>query len=497
MLFNSYEFIFLYLPIVFFGYFYCAKAGNQYALLWLSCASLFFYGWWNFHYLLLLSVSIIFNFYAAKLMLGISADTGRKLVVSIAITSNFLMLLFYKYMNFFIETINQVSGSGYSTMNLLLPLGISFFTFTQIAFLVDVYEKKVTSCEFINYILFVSFMPHLIAGPLIHHKQMMPQFLSNNKFIIDSKNVAIGLTYFACGLAKKVLIADSFSKYSTIVFNGAGDGQYLNFLITWTGALSYTFQIYFDFSGYSDMAVGISRMFNIKLPLNFNSPYRATSIIDFWRRWHITLSNFLKDYLYIPLGGGRRGELRRYTNLLVTMLLGGMWHGANWTFLVWGGLHGFFLAINHFWNYLKTYFNLQNTLPHLVGVILGACLTFICVITAWVFFRANDINTAIKMIGSMYLFDKDGLSIATFPNQLERFRFFLNENGLSARNFMILVAASLSLVWLFPNSQQYIEGNDGSFKWVNSLHVAIFWGVIIAVCLINMATVSEFLYFQF
>jgi len=344
MLFNSYEFIFLYFPIVLSGFFFIGKYSYRFAALWLAAASLFFYGWWNPKFVTLLLGSIIFNFAAGYLIAHKKFAAKQKIIFVISIAINLILLGVFKYTNFFIATANTL-GVHWSSLDIILPLGISFFTFTQIAYLVDVYKGIAREYNFIHYMLFVTWFPHLIAGPVLHHKQMMPQFASPSIYKPNNESIAVGLTLFSLGLFKKVVLADQFALFANPVFNGAGQGESPMIEKAWFGVLAYTLQLYFDFSGYSDMAIGLSRIFNVKLPLNFNSPYKAANIIDFWRRWHMTLSKFLRDYLYVPLGGNRKGPARRHLNLMVTMLLGGLWHGAGWTFVLWGGLHGLYLVL--------------------------------------------------------------------------------------------------------------------------------------------------------
>ncbi|MCP2228853.1 alginate O-acetyltransferase complex protein AlgI [Pseudomonas silensiensis] len=275
------------------------------------------------------------------------ARAKSKAALYVGVISNLLLLCYYKYSNFFLGEVARSTGVHMPTLELVLPLGISFFTFTQIAFLVDAWKGKAQEYNFWHYLLFVTWFPHLIAGPILHHGQMMPQFKDPEIYRIRSRNISIGVALFAVGLGKKLLLADPISTYADPVFHAAATGQAIGPMIAWVGAIAYTLQIYFDFSGYSDMAVGLSMLFGIHLPINFNSPYKARNIIEFWRRWHMTLSQFLRDYLYIPLGGNRKGETRRLVNLMLSMLLGGLWHGANWTFVIWGALHGAYLCINH------------------------------------------------------------------------------------------------------------------------------------------------------
>ncbi|MBT5260335.1 MAG: MBOAT family protein, partial [Nitrospina sp.] len=347
MLFNSYAFIFLFLPVTLLGFQLIGNRGHcRVAVSWLIGASLFFYGWWNPAYLGLILTSILFN-YAVGVSLG---SRPAKTVLVVGIAANLGLLGYFKYANFFVDNINALTGSDIVLERIILPLAISFFTFQQITYLVDTYRGETQECDFLRYCLFVTFFPQLIAGPIVHHREMMPQFAKDTFCRLKAKHLAVGLTIFSVGLFKKVILADGIAVYSTPVFDAAEAGVILTFVDAWCGALAFTFQLYFDFSGYSDMAIGLGRMFGIILPVNFFSPYKASNIIEFWRRWHITLSRFARDYLYIPLGGNRKGTLLRFANLMITMLLIGLWHGAGWTFVIWGGLHGSYLVINHGWH---------------------------------------------------------------------------------------------------------------------------------------------------
>jgi len=333
MLFNSYIFILFFLPVtVIIFYRIGSVMGQQAAILWLVLASFLFYAWWNPAYLLLLIGSISLNYWIGR-GLTIHADqqsisVRRKALLVLGVFSNLIILGYFKYANFFVDNANLIFEQSYHLETIVLPLAISFFTFQQIAYLVDTYRGITHEHNFSHYCLFVIFFPQLIAGPVVQHKEMLPQFLDNSIYRFAHDRIAVGLSIFFIGLFKKVVIADSIALYSTPMFDGAHQGATISFFPAWGGALSYTFQLYFDFSGYSDMAVGLAYLFGIRLPLNFYSPYKATSIIEFWKLWHITLSRFLRDYLYIPLGGNRKGPSRRMTNLLITMLLGGLWHGA-------------------------------------------------------------------------------------------------------------------------------------------------------------------------
>ena len=384
MLFNSIEFIFFFLPITFVIYFVLNKKNHRHAQVFLVSASLFFYSWWHVIYLPLIVGSMAFNFWVSQRF----RQGAKKSLLVWGVTANLGLLGYFKYSDFFIENLNWALGSQIDLLNLALPLAISFFTFQQIAYLVDSYRGEAKTDDFLNYAVFVTFFPQLIAGPIVHHKEMMPQFADKNNKQIHAENICRGLFIFAIGLFKKVIIADSFAVWATAGFD---DANSLYFYEAWATSLSYTFQLYFDFSGYTDMAIGIALMFNIVLPLNFNSPYQARDIQDFWRRWHMTLSRFLRDYVYIPLGGNRRGSLLTYRNLLATFVLGGIWHGAGWTFVFWGLLHGLALCIHRLWQLLGV--RLWGWLAWLI--------TFNFVNVAWIFFRAESWDDAIKVLKGM------------------------------------------------------------------------------------------------
>ena len=349
MLFSSVEFIFLFLPTVAAVYFGLAHLmGRRTALAWLIVSSLVFYGFWNPPYLALLVGSIAGNYFLGQTL----ARRASKPLLGLGVAFNLGLIAYFKYADFFIGNAGTLFGAELPAADIVLPLAISFFTFQQIAFLVDVYQGKVDDPDFLHYALFVSFFPQLIAGPIVHHSEVIPQFRSEKAFHPNWSGLWAGLAIFLVGLQKKIVLADGIAAYANSVFDGAA-ATAPTFFPAWIGALAYTFQLYFDFSGYTDMAIGLALIFGITLPLNFDSPYKAVNIIDFWRRWHMTLARFLRVYLYVPLGGNRKGQPRRYVNLMVTMLLGGLWHGASWTFVFWGGLHGAYLAINHAWHALR------------------------------------------------------------------------------------------------------------------------------------------------
>lgn len=500
MLFNSYEFIFVFLPAVFFGFFLIARSSHYVAALWLGVSSVFFYGWWNPRFVWLLLISIVFNYAIGHVIGHVRASnekTGKaKTLLIIALIVNLALLGYYKYTNFFINTVNQLTGIGWSLFDIVLPLGISFFTFTQIAFLVDTYRGIAREYNFIHYLLFVTYFPHLIAGPVLHHKQMMPQFGAATTYRVSAENVAIGLTIFAIGLAKKVILADSFAEYANPVFDAAKGGIQPGFFVAWMGALTYTLQLYFDFSGYSDMAIGLSRLFGVQLPLNFNSPYKAQNIIEFWRRWHMTLSQFLRDYLYIPLGGNRLGTFRRYVNLTLTMLLGGLWHGASWTFVAWGALHGLYLVVNHGWHSLRRHFGVSEKETTL-GRLVATLITFGAIVVAWVFFRAESFGDATRILSGMSHIQDFTMFISGTP-AFETLFFGLKVPPDSYSYLLLLLGAGFGLVWFAPNTQTLIGeiSFHSDFRRFGTIGVLFFWVFLLA-AINGSRGASEFIYFNF
>ncbi len=519
MLFNSYEFIFIYLPLVLLGFFQLARFGHSLAAGWLAAASLFFYGYWNPAYvgLLLASISVNYTFGMWIVKAGVNGQAARRRgLLSVAISANLFLLGYYKYANFFLSSMNTLTGIHWPLSEIVLPLGISFFTFTQIAFLVDTFQGKVKEYNFVHYVLFVTYFPHLIAGPVLHHKEMMPQFAKKSTYRFNYENMAVGLTIFFIGLFKKVVIADGVAVNVAPVFDAPAMGATLNFAEAWGGALCYSLQLYFDFSGYSDMAIGLSRMSGVLLPLNFNSPYKAVNIIEFWRRWHMTLSRFLRDYLYIPLGGSRKGSMRRYLNLTVTMLLGGLWHGAGWTFVIWGGLHGAFLVINHAWLALRHALGQDPCQPlskhmHVLSVIV----TFLAVTVAWVFFRADTLDHALVIVHSMFSFKilaPEGFlgGYKTLGPWLALHRITFAGDSLLSRDAWHWIWILLLLVWFTPNTQQIMAGfkpaldisnqvdpRTSRIEWKPSILFSFVTAILACIALVNVTHVSEFLYFRF
>ena len=430
---------------------------------------------------------MIFNYVIGN---SLSQDTkksrhkfSKKAVLTFGIITNVALLGYFKYTDFLIENVNLAVGSDIDLLNLALPLAISFFTFQQIAYLVDSYRQETKEYDFLNYSVFVAFFPQLIAGPIVHHKEMMPQFANIRSKVINYRNISMGLFIFSIGLFKKVVIADTFAVWATIGFDTATT---LNLIEAWSTSLSYTFQLYFDFSGYTDMAIGLALLFNIKLPINFNSPYKAADIQDFWRRWHITLSRFLKDYVYIPLGGNRKGGFRTYNNLMATFILGGIWHGAGWTFIFWGFLHGLALVIHRVWSSLG--FRLWGWLSWLI--------TFNFVNIAWVFFRAKEWSDAVKVLSGMV-----GIDYIVLPSMLESRLTFLSKYGIvfggfltniqGGKNTIIWLIIGLTLILFFKNSIQKLD----SFKL--NIKTALLSSVVFTGGIISLHKVSEFLYFNF
>lgn len=395
MLFNSLAFCLLFLPLALSGYLRLSRRAPRAAIVFLGLASLVFYGYGDSAFLPLLLLSIGVNFTLLRRIArhqGAGRAIAAKRWLVAGLVFNLALLVFFKYADFLLANVASLAGVEHHRLGLALPIGISFFTFTQIACLVDCHAGKVQPYRPENYALFVTYFPHLIAGPILHHKDMMPQFEQAAAQVFRRGRLVVGLAFFTLGLFKKVVLADGVARFVAPVFDL--HYQHLSMLEAWAGVLAYTFQLYFDFSAYCDMAYGLSYLFGIILPVNFDSPYQAASIIDFWRRWHITLSHFLRDYLYIPLGGNRDGAWRRHGNLLATMLLGGLWHGANWTFIAWGALHGAYLVINHA---LRRVPGRRGKLVH--GA--GAVVTFVAVVLAWVFFRAASIDVALAVLRAM------------------------------------------------------------------------------------------------
>ncbi len=501
MLFNSHVFIFLFLPVTLYVfYFLGGKYNHRLAIAWLVAASLFYYAWWNPAYVSLIIISMLFN-YGVGLLLS-SNEKNRKSLLTLGVLANLALLAYFKYTNFFLDIVSDITGDAWQIEDILLPLAISFFTFQQIAYLVDSYQKKTREYDFLNYALFVTFFPQLIAGPIVHHREMLSQFARNETFIYRVGNMEMGVAIFCIGLFKKVVIADNIARYSTPLFGAAFQENTFSMVDAWIGATAYTFQLYFDFSGYSDMAIGIGLMFGIRLPVNFLSPYKAYSIIEFWSSWHITLSRFLRDYLYIPLGGNRHGNLKRYRNLMLTMLLGGLWHGAGWTFIIWGGLHGSYLLINHAWRSFLQMRRSSKLVHAWFYKVFSRVITMLAIIVAWVFFRAENLDSALLILSTMFgLADEQIIQATLFQG-----------TALKAMNILLVL---LFIVWVLPNTSRWagyalenrkgmdvdaiqqpgLLGRNLTFK-ANKTWAAVI-SILFVIAILNLTQVSEFIYFNF
>jgi len=489
--------MFVFLPVTLTGFYLIGGRGhNRIAISWLVTASFFFYAWWNPVYLLLLLGSIIFNYSC-----GLAISRVRsKTLLAFGIGVNLGLLGYFKYANFFVTNLNAWNLTSYHLETIILPLAISFFSFQQISYLVDAHRGETRESSFLHYCLFVSFFPQLIAGPIVHHKEMLPQFSRKEIFSFSHRMMAVGVTLFLVGLCKKTILADGIAVYAAPVFHAAAGGSGCTAFEAWLGAVAYTFQLYFDFSGYSDMAIGLAQMFGIRLPVNFYSPLKATSIIDLWRRWHITLSRFLTEYVYIPLGGNRKGTVRRYVNLMITMILGGIWHGAGWTYIIWGAVQGTYLFVNNSWRRMRIMLGHDLSKTTWWGTLMAGTLTFIAWVVSIVIFRADTLASAAIVLKSMA-----GLNGLYLP-------------ASSALPFLLrgwrMLAILAAVVWLLPNMYQImrkiepainiyrgkIEGSR--YRWLDiQWQPGVIWagitGIIGLFAILYSARASEFLYYQF
>jgi D-alanyl-lipoteichoic acid acyltransferase DltB (MBOAT superfamily) len=512
------------------GYFIAERrAGRDAAVAWLVLASLFYYGWWNPSYVGLILSSMVVNFALGRRIGRPDAPSrhgGRRLFLIFGIVLNLSLLGYFKYANFFVHTAAELSGGDFRLAPIVLPLAISFFTFQQIAYLADAYQGSASEYNFRHYALFVTFFPQLIAGPIVHHAEMMPQFMRDGAMRPLMRNFAVGGTILVIGLFKKVALADGVAPYASSVFAAAAAGAEPSFFAAWGGALAYTFQLYFDFSGYCDMAIGSSLLFGIRLPINFFSPYKSTSIIEFWRRWHITLSRFLRDYLYIPLGGNRCSHVRRYANLLATMILGGLWHGAGWTFVAWGALHGGYLVLNHGWHWVCRACGLTPMTRTVAWRTAAWLITFAAVIVGWVFFRSESFAAAFAILRGMAGFNGVSLPNALVASvgpdlagQLAKFGIRTDLGGGGQFVFTWLWNAGLlTIVLVAPNTIQltrvyrptvnrFVDERGYAVQPLRRHMLALRWrpnviwaatvSVMAAMGILGLSGVSEFLYFQF
>lgn len=487
MLFNSQVFIFAFLPITLVVFFIFRRFSPQLSIPWLVIASLFFYSYWNWKYLFLLLTSIAVNYLFYHFITDQNQKHRKSLLVTLGVIFNLGLLAYYKYSGFIVEDILRLEISAFSTP--VLPLAISFFTFQQIAFIIDESRNDDERVGFVEYAAFVTFFPQLIAGPIVRHNELIPQLKKPRQKGL----LLVGTAMFLIGLSKKVLVADGFAVWANIGFDNPND---LNFSDAWLGSLSYTMQLYFDFSGYSDMAIGLGLMFGFRLPQNFNSPYKSRSIQEFWRRWHITLSSWLRDYLYIQLGGNRKGFVRTYANLFLTMLLGGLWHGAAWTFVMWGAMHGFALGMNRLWS------KLNIPMPTVIAWII----TFVFVVFAWVFFRASSFADAFSIASAMASPNLGQLpsSWAVWLSDLiaqlgYRGPAVEGQESLIRTEAWLVIAVAILGVTFAPNSHEIIKRIETDSGIINLARIAMIGliGMIAIKRLMEASVQSEFLYFQF
>ncbi len=529
MLFNSYEFMFLFLPVTVGLFFLLGRRGTGPALGWLIAASLFFYAWWRPLNVLIMAPSVALNYLLARLLLRYLQENRPRIVRVLLIAGiafNIAFLGYFKYANFLTGVTDDVFGTRFVLERIILPLGISFITFQKIGFLVDVAGGRVRSFTLRDYLLFVMFFPQLIAGPIVHFREVMPQF-ERASCRFDGLNVALGSTLFFAGLFKKTVLADGIAPFVSPIYEQAAAGHPVALVQAWMAAIGFTLQIYFDFSGYSDMAIGIARLFGIKLPPNFNSPLRARNIIGFWAGWHMTLTRFLTAYLYNPLTlwltrrrlarglkglGGRNTTPASFLHLLIlptlfTMAISGLWHGAGYTFILWGLINGVYLVINHAWIWMRGTHRLRWGSDHL--------LTFVCIVAAMTFFRAPTLASAWNVLTGM--FGAHGISLPL--NALDRLPDLVRSQGFVStihpdpQFFPALrwMLALLALALIAPNTQQMLEryepalgvkaGPVGSVPHVLEWKPSLAWGlgmaVVAGVGVAHIAGVSEFLYWQF
>jgi alginate O-acetyltransferase complex protein AlgI len=489
MPFNSYPY-FVFLAVVVLGFRLLEQRALTGRRVFLLLSSYAFYAWWRADFLVLLCGSTLVNYVLGRQIEQRRArQADRRAVLIAGLVFNLGLIATFKYDTLFVGTADDLLGLGLAIPHFFLPLAISFFTFEQISYLVDADAGKTHNYSLLDYALFVAYFPHLIAGPIVRHNDLIPQFRQMRGCNDD---LATGVTLFSIGLAKKTLLADNLAPFADTIFNAAGRGTHLGPTDSWLGTLFFAFQIYFDFSAYSDMALGSSVMLGIRLPVNFHSPYKSASIIEFWRRWHISLSAFLRDYLYVPLGGNRKGRGRRYLNLFITMLLGGLWHGASWTFMLWGGLHGFYLAINHAFRHAAK----GRTAPPALRLplhIASVALTFAATTLAWIVFRSPDLAAARNVAGGLV-----GLGHSAI----------VSFSPLAA---VTLLALSV-IVWFMPNSMELMWRHDPALSspyadqpvtptkrlsWKPTPLNAAAYGLLCIVAVLALSNLKPFIYFQF
>lgn len=476
MVFSSYIFVLAFLPCVLVGYYLLSRLHNPYPQrIFLVLSSLFFYGYFEPKYLTIILGSIAVNFAVASLSLRCKSKTAKRILLSVSVIFNVLLLGYYKYFDFFASSINALASTQITLRKILLPLGISFFTFQQLSFQIMVYRSEKHKLNFVNYSLFVSFFPQLVAGPIVRYDEFVPQLDKPDIRQFNIDNLALGLFTFTLGLFKKIIIADTVS---VIVDNGFNANSSLGLLPAWVCALGYTFQIYFDFSGYSDMAIGLGKMFNIELPINFDSPYKSSSISDFWKRWHITLGKSLSEFVYIPLGGNRHGRARKCLNLFLTFLVSGIWHGAAWTFVAWGVAHGAARVFEEIFQ------SVLNKIPKLIRT----AFTFLFVCMAFVLFRAESFSQAIKIY-------RGTLNLSSFG--ISQFRSIISDgiiglpNGIAVVLTLSIILICFLLVFRSKSTAELTrEFNPTPAR-------AAVCAVLLIASIIGMSRSAVFIYFNF
>lgn len=468
MLFQSPEFLFLFLPVVVLGIMFLQRRGDLLTKHFMLAASWFFYAWWDWRCVFLFVPQMLLNFHMGTWL----RRHPTKRLLSAGIALNLGLIGYFKYTNFFLFSLASISGHDFAPLDIVLPIGISFYTFQQIEYLMDCYRQEIDTGRWIDHSLYISFFPHLVAGPIVYHRELVPQFRREQPFRCTLDNVFRGFCLFSVAMAKKCILADGMARIAEPVFRAAQNAEAITTFDAWTGMLAFAFQLYFDFSAYSDMAVALAVMFGIVLPINFSSPYTATNISEFWRRWHITLSRLMRDYLYLPLGGSRVGPLRQIFNLVLVMFIGGLWHGAAWTFVLWGVIHGLLLVVYHLWS--KQHF-LRLPKP------AAWALTFLAVCLSWVIFRADSMEAAGRIYASLMNFGQGATtSVATIiPQKVIKY-----------------LGYGFAVCLLLPRSQTWME-SDRWWGWKPNLLWALACGVLFAASLLSLTRVNEFLYFQF
>ena len=503
MVFASHAFL-AFLLILLLAYWFAGRHNERLGKPLLIAASFVFYGFWIPAYLVLLLASVLFNHAIARVVLTGPSLRTRRALTALGIVLNLALIGFYKYAAFLVESLNWTLQTSFDVPDIILPIGISFFTFQQISLLVDAHKGRVQQLRFWDHVLFIAFFPQLIAGPIVRQHDMLPQLAARRDWRLRADYVAIGIALFAFGLFKKTVIIDPFVPYLDLIYDAAAAGDAVGFVDGWAAGIGYGFQVYFDFSAYSDMAIGLGIMFGLHLPINFFSPYKADSIRDFWRRWHISLSRFLRDYLFIPLGRSRHGWTRTVAALTVTMALGGLWHGAGWTFVIWGLLHGGYLSVNHLWRALLAHLwprtedaPSRSRLLSWVWRGLSILLTFLAVSFAWVFFRAPDLDSALRLASAMLGFGE------------------WHEVALLTRGIVPMFPIYLFIVWLMPNTMELFQATRAALHvdeyrdnlvsplrpgWLN-FRLAAPWAIASSAVFIcawfALSNLSPFIYFQF